>query len=103
MEDADVIDNDTDDEEESNRAEFTRRCDAAAAAFQELLPLTQVLIELINALAFLDARIEPRVRQANVDSITVELGKLRGNVVTRFRNREFVSIFDELCRNLSHR
>ncbi|KAI2502391.1 hypothetical protein MHU86_12048 [Fragilaria crotonensis] len=98
--DDNAVNDDDDDEEDNNRAEFTRQCNVAAAAFQELLPLTQVLIAITNAVALLDAGNEPRVRQAKVNSITAQLGKLRGNVVTRFRNRKFVSIVDELRQNL---
>ncbi|KAI2496127.1 hypothetical protein MHU86_18404 [Fragilaria crotonensis] len=94
LEDA-AFDDDGDDEEEgdNDRAEFTRRCDLAALAFQELLPLTEVLIVFIHALfayveALIGARIDPtgRSRQACVNFITAKIGKLRGNVVARFRN-----------------
>jgi hypothetical protein len=100
----DAVDGEDDDEGESERAEFVRRCDVAAVAFQELLPLTQVLIVLIYAVfAYAEAvhvaRIEPRSRKTHVNSIIAQLGKLRGNVVARFRNREFGSILDELCRH----
>ncbi|KAI2510216.1 hypothetical protein MHU86_4248 [Fragilaria crotonensis] len=90
---------DEDDEEEDERVEFTKRCNVAAIAFQQLLPPTQTLLELINTEASRAARIDPRARQAYVNSITAQLGKLRGDVVTRFRNRDFVSILSELCRN----
>lgn len=94
-------DNDEDDEEGNKRAEFTERCDVAAVAFQELLPLTQALIELIDSVALLVAQhINPRARRIYVKLMTAQLGKLRGDVVTRFRNRDFVSILDELCQNL---
>lgn len=99
-------DDDDDEEEENERDKFTRQCDLAAAAFQELLPLTELLIVFIHASfayaeAAIGARIEPtgRSRQAYVNSLTAQMGKLRGNVVARFRNCEYGSILDDLCRN----